>query len=169
MRATKLQDLKHIRFKEWTRDQTGLEFTQVMIVPYETPNVKLVMEDSDTKDRIWVRCASRKELARKYSSEFVKTGKAVQTDWNTWSLITSDSVKERVQPENLSKAWRSLMYQQLPSQNLAIQAFDWHTGAFHFQDWYKLISAHASNGWNVLIVASWNHQLPPLTKVRDVH
>ena len=86
MRATKIQDLKHLRFKEKTRDQTGLEFTQVMIVPYETPNVKFVMEDSDTKDRIWVRCASREELARKYSIEFVRTGEAVQTDWNTWSL-----------------------------------------------------------------------------------
>ena len=78
-----------------------------------------------------------------------------------------EPVKERVKPGNLAKTWRSLMYQQLPSQNLAIQAFDWHGGAFHFQNWYRLIAAHVSNGWNVLIVASWNHQLPPLTHVRD--
>ena len=28
MRATKIQDLDQLRFKEWTCDQTGLEFTQ---------------------------------------------------------------------------------------------------------------------------------------------
>ena len=82
-------------------------------------------------------------------------------------MITANSVKERVKPENLAKAWRSLMYQQLPSQNLAIQAFDWHRGAFHFQDWYRLIDAHMPKGWDILIIASRNHQLPPMTDVRS--
>ena len=35
MRATKIKDLDQLRFKEWTRDLKGLEFTQIMTVPYE--------------------------------------------------------------------------------------------------------------------------------------
>ena len=45
MRATKIQDLEQLRFEEWIRDQRGLEFTQVITVPYETPIVRIVMED----------------------------------------------------------------------------------------------------------------------------
>ena len=142
MRATKIQELDHLRFKEWTRDQKGLEFTQVMTVPYETPNVRIVMEDSEVKDRIWVRCASKEVLAQTPLNHSVNVGEAVQMDSRTWCLITANSMKERVKPENLAKAWRSLMYQRLPSQNLAIQAFDWYRGAFHFQDWYRLVAAH---------------------------
>ena len=167
MKATKIQELDQIRFKEWTRDQKGLEFTQVMTVPYETPKVRIVMDESEVKDRVWIRCASREVLAQKQLNRYVGVGEAVQMDWRTWCLVTADTVKERVKPENLAKAWRSLMYQQLPSQNLAMQAFDWHRGAFHFQDWYRLIDAHMPNGWDMLIVASRNHQLPPMTNVKS--
>ena len=40
MRTTHLQDLDYLRFKEWTQDLKGLEFVQIMTVPYEAPNVK---------------------------------------------------------------------------------------------------------------------------------
>ena len=139
----------------------------MMTVPYETPKVRIVMDESEVKDRVWIRCASREVLAQKQLNHYVGVGEAVQIDWRTWCLVTADSVKERVKPENLAKAWRSLMYQQLPSQNLAMQAFDWHRGAFHFQDWYRLIDAHMPNGWDMLIVASRNHQLPPMTNVKS--
>ena len=29
--------------------------------------------------------------------------------------------------------------QQLPSGNLIMHAFDWYRGAFHFEDWYRLV------------------------------
>ena len=139
----------------------------MVTVPYETPNIQIVTEEVQVRDRIWVQCASREVLASALMGGSATVGEAVQMDWRTWCLITSHSIKEKVRPEILGKSWRSLMYQQLPSQKLSIQGFDCYRGAFHFQDWYRLIAAHVPNGWDVLVVACENHQLTPLTNVGD--
>ena len=34
----------------------GLEFSRILTVPYETPNVRIVSEDPGSQDRIWIRC-----------------------------------------------------------------------------------------------------------------
>ena len=64
MEATKMQGLDSLRFNEWTKDLRGLEFTQIVTVPYEASNVNVVMEDMEPEDRVWVRCASREVLAQ---------------------------------------------------------------------------------------------------------
>ena len=49
MRETKIEDLDQIRFKEWMHDLKGLEFSQILTVPYETPHVRIVSEDPGPK------------------------------------------------------------------------------------------------------------------------
>ena len=34
MKETKIQDLDQLRFKEWTPDLKGLEFSRILTVPY---------------------------------------------------------------------------------------------------------------------------------------
>ena len=91
----------------------------------------------------------------------VDVGGAEQIDSKMWCLMTAHSSKERVKPENLEKAWKSLVHQPLTSRNLFLQAFDWYRGAFHFQDWYRLVTACAPRGWNLHIVTSRTYQFSP--------
>ena len=167
MKETKIQDLDQLRFKEWTPDLKGLEFSRILTVPYETPNVRIVSEDPRSQDRIWIRCATLEDVVQTHGHYFAKVGDAVQVDSRTWCLITANTVKESVKPENLAKVWKSLRCQQLPSGNLIMHAFDWYRGAFHFQDWYRLVTACASKRWDVLVVANRTHQLSPGTSVRE--
>ena len=167
MKETKIQDLDQLRFKEWTPDLKGLEFSRVLTVPYETPNVRIVSEDPGSQDRIWIRCATLEDVVQTHGLYFAKVGDAVQVDSRTWCLITANTVRESVKPENLAKAWKSLRCQQLPSGNLIMHAFDWYRGAFHFQDWYRLVTASMSKKWDVLMVANRTHQLSPGTSVRE--
>ena len=94
------------------------------------------MEDLTLEDGILVLCTNQEALARTHPGCMVDVGEAVQNDSKTWCLMTAHSVKERVKPENLEKAWKSLVHQPLTSRNLFLQAFDWYREAFHFQDWY---------------------------------
>ena len=143
MRTTKIQDLDHLRFKEWTEDLRGLDFVQIMSVPYEAPNVKVVMEDLTPEYGILVLCTNQEALARRHPGWQVDLSEAVQIVVETWCLITANSVKERVNPENLEKAWKSLVHQPLTTRNLSLQDFDWYRGLFHFQDWYHLATTCA--------------------------
>ena len=63
MRTTNLQDLDYLGFKEWTQELKGLEFVQIMTVPYEAPNVKIVMDDLTPEDGILVLCTNQEALA----------------------------------------------------------------------------------------------------------
>ena len=166
MRTTNLQDLDYLRFKEWTQELKGLEFVQIMTVPYEAPNVKIVMEDLTPEDGILVLCTNQEALARTHPRCMVNVGEAVQIDSKTWCLMTAHSVKECVKPENLEKAWKSLVRQPLASRKLFLQAFDWYRGAFHFQDWYRLVTACTPREWNLHIVASRTYQFSPRISVR---
>ena len=141
MKETKIQDLDQLRFKEWTPDLKGLEFSRILTVPYETQNVRIVSEDPGSQDRIWIKCATLEDVVQTHGLYFAKVGDAVQVDSRTWCLITANTVRESVKPENLAKALKSLRSQQLPSGNLIMHAFDWYRGAFHFQDWYRLVTA----------------------------
>ena len=86
MEATKMQELDSLRFSEWTKDLKGLEFTQIVTVPYEASNVNVVMEDMEPEDRVWVRCASREVLAQAQLGRVANVGEAVQVDPRTWCL-----------------------------------------------------------------------------------
>ena len=165
MEATKMQELDGFRFSEWTRDLKGLEFTQIVTVPYEASNVNVVMEDTGPEDRVWVRCASREILAQTQLGCVANVGEAVQVDPRTWCLITADTMKEMVKPVTLEKAWKSLLQQLTDNRNLCLPVFDWYRGQFHFQDWYPLVVACTPADCNVHFHATRVHKSQPAVTV----
>ena len=70
-------------------------------------------------------------------------------------MITANCVKERVKPEILEKDLINLVHQPLPGQKL-----------FHFQDWYRFVTACNPREWKLHILANRTYRLSPEMSVR---
>ena len=133
MEATKMQELDNLRFREWTKDLKGLEFTQAVTVPYEVPNASIVMDETEPEGRTWVRCANLEALAQTpLGHAAAQVGDVVQMDAKTWCLITARTMREAVNPINLEKAWKSLLQRPEIGKHLCLPVFDWYRGQFKF-------------------------------------
>ena len=106
METTEIQELDSLHFREWTKDLKGMEITQVMTVPYEVLNVRIVMEDLEPMDRIRVRGANKKVLAQTHLDCSADVDDAVQVDSGTWCLMTANTMRERVKSVDLEKVWK---------------------------------------------------------------
>ena len=58
-------------------DLKALELIQVMTMPFEVPNVKIVMDDSLPEEGILLVCTNQEALTRTHPERLVGVGEAV--------------------------------------------------------------------------------------------
>ena len=132
------------RFKEWTLDIHGLEFTLPINVPPLPGNIAFGPFNYEREPIQMVRCIPADLLHDKYNVIAIP-GDVYQpaTDW--WLLITAPRVSDLVDPLILNACLESLRTMASPDRITCFHVIDLYRGKVKFEWWLELIIAVLSN------------------------
>ena len=120
------------RFKEWTSDLRGLEFTLAVTVPPVTPNIAFGPFNYEREPIQMVRCITADLLSDKYGIT-CQPGEVYRQAKYWWLLVTAPNAHSLVQPDSLRSCLESL--RTVVTEELIL--------CFHIVDLYR---NYGSNG-----------------------
>ena len=129
------------RFKEWTSDLRGLEFTLAVTVPPVTPNIVFGPFNFERKTIQMVRCITADLLSAQY--------------W--WLLVTVSHTHSLVQPDNLRSCLESLRTVVTEELILCFHIVDLYRGKLQFRWGLELIITLFANFPRIRFLDDWTH------------
>ena len=140
------------RFKEWTSNGKGLEFTLATVMPPVPSNIVFGPFNFEREPVQMARCITPDLLCDKYGVH-MEPGGVYSPAPHWWLLITAPRVEAIVEPLHLLSCLESL--RTLTTADLIL--------CFHIIDWYRGKS-------EICMVAGTNHHLlhhlPPISTAR---
>ena len=147
------------RFKEWTYDLVGLEFTLPITVPPLPTNIAFGPFNYEREPIQMIRCIPADLLYDKYNVT-AKPGDVYQPTSNWWLLVTAKQTSDLVHPTNLNTCLESLRTMASPDRITCFHTIDLYRGKIKFEWWLELIIAVLSNFSRIRFLDEWTHSFP---------
>ena len=147
------------RFKEWTFDLLGLEFTLPITVSPLPGNIAFGPFNYEREPIQMVRCIPADLLHDKYNV-IATPGDVYQPATNWWLLITAPRASDLVDPSILNACLESLRTMASPDRITCFNVIDLYRGQVKFEWWLELIIAVLSNFSRIRFLDEWTHSFP---------
>ena len=144
------------RFKEWTRDLRGLEFTLAVTVPPVTPNIVFGPFNCEREPIQMVRCITADLLSDRYGVT-CQPGEVYRPAQYWWLLVTASHTHTLVQPDNLRSCLESLRTVVTEELILCFHIVDLYRGKLQFRWWLELIITLFANFPRICLLDDWTH------------
>ena len=145
-----------LRFKEWTSDHKGLEFTLPVVVPPVPNNVVFGPFNFEREPIQMVRCITADLLHDQYGI-LLEPGNVYQPARNWWLMITAQESCDLVHPNSLRSCLECLRTEASTELILCFQIVDLCRGKLKFQWWLELIVALLSSFPRIRFLDEWTH------------
>ena len=153
------------RFKEWTSDGKGLEFTLATVVPPVLPNNLFDPFNFEREPVQMARCITADLLLDRYGVE-VEPGGVYSPAPHWWLFVTAPRVNALVEPRHLLlclENWRTSTTEHLI---LCFHLIDWYRGKVKFRWWLELIITCFTNYPSLRLLDKWIHNFEEPLQVR---
>ena len=154
------------RFKEWTHDRRGLEFSLPAIVSPVPMNIAFGPFNYEREPIQMVRCITADLLHNKYGITATE-GDVCQPAQDWWLLGTAYQVSHLVHPKNLRSCFENLCTVSTPDLILCFHIIDLYRGKVKFQWWFELIIAFLPHFPRIRFLDEWNHSFSPPIPVQS--
>ena len=144
------------RFKEWTSNLRGLEFTLAVTVPPVTPNIVFGPYNYEREPIQMVRCITADLLSDKYGVT-CQPGEVYRPAQFWWLLVTASHTHALVQPDNLRSCLESLRTVVTQELILCFHIVDLYRGKLQFRWWLELIITLFANFPRIGFLEDWTH------------
>ena len=144
------------RFKEWTHDLQGLEFTISISIHPLPPNITFGPFNYEREPIQIVRCITADLLNDKYNV-VATPGDFYQPTTNWWLLITAQRVSDLVNPQVLYTSLESLRTMISPNYITCFHVIDLYCGKIKFEWWLELIITVISYFPRIRFLDEWTH------------
>ena len=152
------------RFKEWTSDGKGLEFTLATVMPPVPSNIAFGPFNFEREPVQMVRCITADLLCDKYGIH-VDPGGVYSQAPHWWLLVTAPRVETIVEPLHLLSFLEGLRTLTTADLILCFHIIDWYRGKVKFAWWLELIITCFPNYPRIRLLDEWTHTfeipLPP--------
>ena len=168
MDKTHTDEVSCFRFKEWTKDEEGLEFVLGVTMPPLPPNIVFETSGEALETCLSIRCVSAELVLDQYAVN-VTVGDVYQPADDWWLLITAQDSNALVRSVDLIVCLENLRTLTNKDQILGFQIFDFFRGKFHFHDWIELIALVFYDQSRVLMLDGYTHRFAhPLSVVQTL-
>ena len=144
------------RFKEWTSDGKGLEFTLATVMPPVPSNIAFGPFNFEREPVQMVRCITADLLCDKYGIH-VDPGGVYSPAPHWWLLVTAPRVEAIVEPLHLLSCLEGLRTLTTADLILCFHIIDWYRGKVKFAWWLKLIITCFPNYPRIRLLDEWTH------------
>ena len=144
------------RFKEWTSDGKGLEFTLPTVLPPVPSNIAFGPFNFEREPVQMVRCITADLLCDKYGVQ-VEPGGVYSPAPHWWLLVTAPRVEALVEPLNLLSCLESLRTLTTVDLILCFHIIDWYRGKMKFTWWLELIITCFATYPRIRLLDEWTH------------
>ena len=144
------------RFKEWTSDGKGLEFTLSTVLPPVPSNIAFGPFNFEKEPVHMVRCITADLLCDKYGVQ-VEPGGVYSPAPHWWLLVTAPRVEAMVEPLNLLSCLESLRTLTTVDLILCFHIIDWYRGKMKFAWWLELIITCFATYPRIRLLDEWTH------------
>ena len=120
-----------LRFKEWTSDEKGLEFTLPTVMPLVPNNIAFGPFNFERESVQMARCITADLLCDKYGVQ-VEPGGVYSPATQWWLLVTAPRVEAIVEPLHLLSCLESLKTLTTTDLILCFHIIDWYRGKVKF-------------------------------------
>ena len=153
------------RFKEWTSDEKGLEFTLPTVMPPVPNNIAFGPFNFEREPVQMARCITADLLCDKYGVQ-VEPGGVYRPAPHWWLLVTAPRVETIVEPLHLLSCLESLRTLTTTDLILCFHIIDWYRGKVKFAWWLELIITCFTTYPRIRLLDEWTHtfEVPLFTK-----
>ena len=146
------------RFKEWTSDEKGLEFTLPTVMPPVPNNIAFGPFNFEREPVQMARCITADLLCDKYGVQVEPDGVySPAPHW--WLLVTAPRVETIVEPLHLLSCLESLRTLTTTDLILCFHIVDWYRGKVKFAWWLELIITSFATYPRIRLLDEWTHTL----------
>ena len=157
------------RFKEWTYDLLGLEFTLPFTLPPLLANIPFGPFNYEREPIQMVRCIPADLLHDKFNVT-ATPGDVYQPATNWWLLITAQRVSDLVDPLVLNTCLESLRTLASPDRITCFHIIDLYRGKVKFEWWLEVIILVLSNFSRIRFLGEWTYSFPqPVSTQSALH
>ena len=144
------------RFKEWTSDGKGLEFTLTTVMPPVPSNIAFGPFNFEREPVQMARCITADLLCDKYGVHVEPDGVySPAPHW--WLLVTARRVETIVEPLHLLSCLESLRTLTTKDLILCFHIIDWYRGKLKFAWWLELIITCFTTYPRIRLLDEWTH------------
>ena len=144
------------RFKEWTSDEKGLEFTLPTVMPPVPNNFEFGLFNFEREPVQMARCITADLLCDKYGVQ-VEPGGVYSPAPHWWLLVTAPRVETIVEPLHLLSCLESLRTLTTTDLILCFHIIDWYRGKMKFAWWLELIITCFTTYPRIRLLNEWTH------------
>ena len=144
------------RFKEWTSDGKGLEFTLPTVMPPVPNNIAFGPFNFEREPVQMARCITADLLCDKYGVQ-VEPGGVYSPAPHWWLLVTAPRVEAIVEPLHLLSCLESLRTLTTTDLILCFHIIDWYRGKVKFAWWLELIITCFTTYPRIRLLDEWTH------------
>ena len=144
------------RFKEWTNDGKGLEYTLSTVVPPVPPNIVFGPFNFEREPVQMARCITTDLLLDRYGIE-VEPGVVYSPTPHWWLLVTAPRVDKLLNPRQLLLCLESLRTSTREDLILCFHQIDWYRGKMKFRWWLELIITCFTSYPRIRLLDDWTH------------
>ena len=144
------------RFKEWTSDLRGLEFTLAVTVPPVTPNIVFGPFNFEREPIQMVRCITADLLSDKHGVT-CQPGEVYRPAQHWWLLVTASQTHSLVRPDSLGSCLESFRTGVTEELILCFHIVDLYCGKLQFRWWLELIITLFANFPRIRLLDVWTH------------
>ena len=144
------------RFKEWTSDGKGLEFTLATVMPPVPGNIAFGPFNLEREPVQMARCITADLLCDKYGVQ-VEPGKVYSPALHWWLLVTAPRVEAIVEPLHLLSCLEILRTLTTADLILCFHIVDWYRGKTKFAWWLELIITCFTKYPRIRLLDEWTH------------
>ena len=145
-----------LRFKEWTSDGKGLEFTLPTVMPPVPNNIAFGPFNFEREPVQMARCITADLLCDKYGVQ-VEPGGVYSPGPHWWLLVTAPRVEAIVEPLHLLSCLESLRTLTNTDLILCFHIIDWYRGKMKFAWWLELIITCFTTYPRIRLLDEWTH------------
>ena len=144
------------RFKEWTSDEKGLEFTLPTVMPPVPNNIAFGPFNFEREPVQMARCITADLLCDKYGVQ-VEPGGVYSPAPHWWLLVTAPRVETIVGPLHLLSCSESLRTLTTTDLIICFHIVDWYRGKVKFAWWLELIITCFATYPRIRLLDEWTH------------
>ena len=144
------------RFKEWTSNGKGLEFTLATAMHPVPSNIAFGPFNFEREPVQMARCITADLLCDKYGVH-VEPGKVYSPAPHWWLLVTAPRVEAIVEPLYLLSCLECLRTLTTAELILCFHIIDWYRGKAKFAWWVELIITCFTNYPRIRLLDEWTH------------
>ena len=144
------------RFKEWTSDEKGLEFTLPTVMPPVPNNIAFGPFNFEREPVQMARCITADLLCDKYGVQ-VEPGGVYSPAPHWWLLVTAPRVETIVEPLHLLSCLESLRTLTTTDLIICFHIVDWYRGKVKFAWWLELIITCFATYPRIRLLDEWTH------------